>query len=405
MSRETHEMPCSRPGAPNLLRRATGAEICHSARKSHGLVCHPNHTPHSSRQALNFEPYASSFFPFLRLIMPSLPDVLHLIPPYIRDIEDYLALSVTGREVRSLVQEYSSPSTLLVLCYHSRRTFFRPDPLFLLTPLAPPLSIWARRSTENLRRLVHAFYYGEEAVLDLGISVPAVAIEAEWSMARVCQLWEWRMRVVTPLTDLIDRCVGQQWYAQADFWDGGVEDAATLYAEPAEVVFRMLIYGELFKDGWHEWIEGTDRVSCSSAWYVQIRANPTRVSPCPLLPPFPPAWNTSNTSFPIGDPIRPPTTVPLESVEEWISPVTVHITLARSSLCLSVSLIPSPATSVRSTHFELYRMARPPIGMPCGNTSIRRFFGISSVRAHSGDRSLLPSATCAAGILTHLSTS
>jgi hypothetical protein len=73
------------------------------------------------------------------------------------------------------------------------------------------------------------------------------------------------MRVVTPPTDLIDRCVGQQWYAQADFWDGGVEDAATLYAEPAEVVFRMLIYGELFKDGWHEWMDRTDRVSCSSA--------------------------------------------------------------------------------------------------------------------------------------------
>jgi hypothetical protein len=181
--------------------------------------------------------------------------VLAFIPAHLDSVEDYLALTASSRAVRVITERITPPHVLLHLCHRSQRVFFRPSGLFLLTALARPLSLWARKSTDNLRRLVESFPYGEEAVLDLAVSIREVAIGAKWSMETIRELWLWRMRVVNPLTDLIDKCVGEQWYATPDFWDGGCEDAATLYAEPNELVFRMMIYGELFGDGWEEWLK------------------------------------------------------------------------------------------------------------------------------------------------------
>jgi len=54
------------------------------------------------------------------------------------------------------------------------------------------------------------------------------------------------MSTINPLTDLIDKCIGAQWYATPDFWNGGVDDAYTLHADPPEAFFQLCIYGELF---------------------------------------------------------------------------------------------------------------------------------------------------------------
>lgn len=174
--------------------------------------------------------------------------ISHLLPPYLNNIEDYLSITSTNTTIRSIVQDGTSPRFLLLLSYHSRRTFFRPNPLFLLSALARPLSLWARQSTDNLRRLVESFWRGEEAVLELAISIPTIAIESKWSLAKIRELWLWRMNVANPLSDLIDKCVGEQWYDVPNFWDGGREDAATLHAEPEETLFSIIIYGELFGD-------------------------------------------------------------------------------------------------------------------------------------------------------------
>lgn len=55
-----------------------------------------------------------------------------------------------------------------------------------------------------------------------------------------------RFATLNPVTDLIDKCVGTQWYETPNFWNGGAEDAYTIDAHPDEAVFHWAIYGELF---------------------------------------------------------------------------------------------------------------------------------------------------------------
>jgi hypothetical protein len=73
-----------------------------------------------------------------------------------------------------------------------------------------------------------------------------IAVYADWSVQKICELWEWRMRVFNPLSDLIDRCIGHQWYQTPDFWDGGAEDAYTIYADPEKQVLEVGMYGGMF---------------------------------------------------------------------------------------------------------------------------------------------------------------
>ena len=66
------------------------------------------------------------------------------------------------------------------------------------------------------------------------------------TIARVRELYELRMSTINPVTDLIDKCIGIQWYATPNFWHGGASDAYTLHSDPSETFFHLCIYGELF---------------------------------------------------------------------------------------------------------------------------------------------------------------
>jgi len=61
--------------------------------------------------------------------------------------------------------------------------------------------------------------------------------------------------MINPIVDLIDKCVGEQWYDTLNFWNGGVDDAATIYADPPETFFHLVTYGELFAPAFDAYLE------------------------------------------------------------------------------------------------------------------------------------------------------
>jgi len=154
------------------------------------------------------------------------PDILSLLPDYLQDVEDYLSLIFTCRLLRSAVSTTTSSShTLLRLCHASRRTFFRHDPHFLLTALSPAHFPNGPTAFPPTWLSNAPFSHGIEAVINLCISIPSIADLARWSLQKFRDLWEWRMRVANPISDLLDKCIGDQWFANPTFWNGGVSDA------------------------------------------------------------------------------------------------------------------------------------------------------------------------------------
>ena len=61
-----------------------------------------------------------------------------------------------------------------------------------------------------------------------------------------CRLHRSRFTIINPVTDLIDRCAGEQCYDVENFWDGGLSYAGTIDCEPERALFKMAIYGSLF---------------------------------------------------------------------------------------------------------------------------------------------------------------
>jgi hypothetical protein len=183
---------------------------------------------------------------------PSLRDarIVSLLPAYLADIEDWIYLGSVCRSIRSELLEATTPHQHLQLAYASRRLFYRPNPGFLFVHLAKALSTWSSYSQANLLRFIEAVWLGHEAVLELAVSIPQVALLAGWNQGKPRELWEWRIRVVNPLVDLLDKCVGEQWQAQEQFWDQ--PDAFTLEADPPALLFHLIMYGEMFGDAWRE---------------------------------------------------------------------------------------------------------------------------------------------------------
>ncbi|KAH9837676.1 uncharacterized protein C8Q71DRAFT_556026 [Rhodofomes roseus] len=170
----------------------------------------------------------------------SLPeDVLLTLPHYLRDIEDFINLAATCRLLHNL-SLHTLPRTILRLAAAASRTFFRPDPCFLVAATARQVGEWASRSSENTAELRAAFRKGMDGLLELALE------HAGLTMERIRELYELRFSTINPVVDLIDRCVGVQWYATPNFWDGGVDDAWTLNMDPPETFFHLATYGELF---------------------------------------------------------------------------------------------------------------------------------------------------------------
>ena len=176
----------------------------------------------------------------LKMQLPDLPiDLLSLLPPFLPNIEDFTNASSSCRGLRAAFA-ITSPKTILSLAAASSRTFFRPDPHFLVAATARQVSDWALLSPENTATLRRAFQGGIEALFQLCISTAGLTLDD------IRRLHASRFTTINPVADMIDRCAGKQWYQTPDFWYGGVSDAETIGYDPPRSLLQIVIYGELF---------------------------------------------------------------------------------------------------------------------------------------------------------------
>jgi hypothetical protein len=172
--------------------------------------------------------------------LQSLPrDILIMLPDYMHNIEDYTNLSSTCRVLKSCMAT-TTPNNILKLAAAQSGIFFRPSPLFLLMATAKELGNWARISDANEHEFASKCKGGSQALLELALE------NCELTLERIRELHLLRYSIINPVVDIIDKCVGAQWQATENFWEGGVSDAYTISADPADTLFHLSIYGELF---------------------------------------------------------------------------------------------------------------------------------------------------------------
>ncbi|KAI1357900.1 hypothetical protein F5Y08DRAFT_323082 [Xylaria arbuscula] len=166
-------------------------------------------------------------------------DILFMLPEYLHNIEDFMNLASTCTQLRECMSTTRS-NTILRLAAAQSRVFFRPSPLFLATATARELGNWARQSDANEQELALRLEEGVDGLLDLALDHCGLTME------RIRKLHRLRFSLINPVADVIDQCVGRQWYSTPNFWNGGVDDAYTIDAEPVDTFFHLAMYGELF---------------------------------------------------------------------------------------------------------------------------------------------------------------
>ncbi|KAI0426767.1 hypothetical protein F5Y09DRAFT_50767 [Xylaria sp. FL1042] len=170
----------------------------------------------------------------------SLPqDIMFLLPEYLHNIEDLMNLSSTCARLRDCMAT-ATPNVILRLAAAQTKVFFRPSPHFLVTATARELGNWARKSDANEQELALKLEEGVDGLLELALD------HCGLTMDRIRELHLLRFSLINPVTDIIDQCVGKQWYGTPNFWNGGVDDAYTISAEPSDTLFHLAMYGELF---------------------------------------------------------------------------------------------------------------------------------------------------------------
>ncbi|KAI1104035.1 hypothetical protein F4804DRAFT_308457 [Jackrogersella minutella] len=168
-------------------------------------------------------------------------DILVMLPNYLHNIEDYMNVASTCRDLRDCMS-MAQPHTILCLAWESSRGFFRPSPLFLVCATARQLGDWARESDANEAELAAGMPCGTGHLMDLALREKQIGL----NMEDIRELYKLRFSVINPVADIVDQCVGEQWYATPNFWNGGVDDAYTIDADPDETLFHLASYGELF---------------------------------------------------------------------------------------------------------------------------------------------------------------
>lgn len=182
--------------------------------------------------------------PSMILDLPN--ELLLQLPECMQNIEDFKNLASTCTKLRAVFAD-TLPKTILRLAANSAPTFFSPHPHFLVLSVARQIATWAlavqgERETRTAR-LLEAFRGGVIGVLELALDD---GVEVGLSMADIRRMHLARYSVINPLNDTIDAMIGSTWYAQPNFWNGGAEDAFTLYANVSTTTMELLIYGEFF---------------------------------------------------------------------------------------------------------------------------------------------------------------
>ncbi|KAJ4346656.1 uncharacterized protein N0V89_010587 [Didymosphaeria variabile] len=177
-----------------------------------------------------------------------LPNELLLqLPSYMNNIEDFMNASSTCKRLRNLFTN-TLPKTILRLASRSAPTFFSPHPHFLVLAVARQIAAWAVASQAEretrVALLVEAFRGGMKGVLSLALSDDVEGVGL--TMEDIRKMYELRFNIINPLNTTIDAMIGSEWYQQPAFWNGGAEDAFTLYTDVSSATFQFLIYGELF---------------------------------------------------------------------------------------------------------------------------------------------------------------
>ncbi|KAI0142990.1 hypothetical protein GGR57DRAFT_484617 [Xylariaceae sp. FL1272] len=181
----------------------------------------------------------------------SLPiEILITLPSFVYTLEDFMNLSSTCRTLRHAMAA-ASPHDILQLAAAQSTVFFRPSPHFLATAVARELGTWARKTASNEDILAQHLQMGVEGVLELALGTARCGL----TMERIRELYEMRFSIINPVTDILDKCVGRQWYAIPGFWNT-VDDAYTINSEPSETLFHLAMYGELFAPDFEPFLSG-----------------------------------------------------------------------------------------------------------------------------------------------------
>ena len=177
--------------------------------------------------------------------------VLSLLPPHLDSITTLVSLLTLSHSTRSIILETLTPATLFHLCYISPTIF---PPWYLLSIISPSLSTRLSTTTTFRNSFKFACRHGPTSLLSnihTQHSIPTFLPFNFLSLQHAHILHQ----LINPLTDLVDKCIGAQWLNCEDFWNGGREDAVTLYGEADQSVWQCIVYGELFGKRYEEGLE------------------------------------------------------------------------------------------------------------------------------------------------------
>lgn len=169
-------------------------------------------------------------------------EILSLLPLHINNIETFTNAASSCRHLRHNFAQ-TRPETVLRLAASSAPTFFSPHPHFLVAATARQVSDWALGNEHRTSLLQKAFQGGIDGLYEFCLEHAGLTLDD------IRRLHRARFNIINPLSDMVDKMAGHQWYQTENFWNGGVSEAETLYTQPDRAVFQIIIYGELFGRG------------------------------------------------------------------------------------------------------------------------------------------------------------
>jgi hypothetical protein len=125
------------------------------------------------------------------------------------------------------------------------------------------LGNWVRSSGDNEWEFILALDQGDGGER-FGKMLHLVLEHCGLTLERIRELHLLRFSLINPVIDIIDKCVGEQWRATEDFWNGSASDAWSTIAEPAETLSHFIIYGELFGPDFETFLDPDSKAEITS---------------------------------------------------------------------------------------------------------------------------------------------